>query len=61
MNNKTRPDSGHEFQKGCPDIIPNLRANPFWEKEMFPFINVFLENIEVIKKELNNLRNEKGF
>lgn len=33
-----------EGQKGCPDIIPGLRAKPWWDAEEFPWMKHFEDN-----------------
>lgn len=49
------------MQKGCPDIIPGLRAKPWWDATEFPWMKHFEENYKVIRDELLALRSEKGF
>jgi len=50
-----------ELQKGCPEIIPGLRAYPWWDTKEFEWISKLEENYEVIRDELLSLRNQKGF
>ena len=52
---------GDERQRGCPDLIPNLRAKPFWDTSDFPWIAEFEERHEEIKEELMRLRADSGF
>lgn len=49
------------LQKGCPDIVPGLTATPWWSNDKFPWIKDIEDNYEVIKQELLQLRNQKGF
>jgi hypothetical protein len=58
--NHKRP-AGFDRQKGCPDLIPKLRAKPFWGREDFPWLKVFEDNFEQIKEEVIALRSAKGF
>jgi len=50
-----------QHQKGCPDIIPFLTANNFWDNSHFPFSQQFIDSFDIIQQELVDLRNEKGF
>ena len=60
INNKLCPPQD-PLQKGCPEIIPKLRAKPFWDSEDFPWIKTIEDNFSVIKEELLQLRELKGF
>ena len=57
INNKEIPKDCSKFQIGCPDICPNITIKAFHDYKNFDFIIQFLENIEVIKEELINIRN----
>lgn len=61
--NKRRVISKLPLQRGCPNIIPGLRAHPWWDTSEFPWIKVFEDNFERIKKEVIelNFQNKLGF
>jgi len=59
--NKQKVPSIYPLQKGCPDIIPGLTATPWWDNKSFPWMKEIEANYEVIKQELLNLKNQKGF
>lgn len=57
-----------EGQKGCPGIVPGLRAKQWWyevvmfrNSEDFPWIKVFEDNLEKIKQEVLGLKSKSGF
>jgi aspartate beta-hydroxylase len=56
INKKPTDYTLHPLQKGCPDIIPNLRAFPFWNREEFPWLSKIEENFETIKREVIGLK-----
>ena len=37
------------LQKGCPDIIPGLRAQPWWDSKDFPWLKHFEEHYKEIR------------
>lgn len=43
-------------QKGCPQLIPGLRAKPIWKVDDFPWINEFQKQFAVIRHEFLNLK-----
>lgn len=49
------------WQKGCPEILGGLRAQPFWERGMFEWLRPFEEHFEEIRSELLALRSQRGF
>src|SRR3990167_5818665 len=49
------------FQKGCPGIIPKLRAKPWWGVEDFPWIKTFEKKFLEIKEEVLALKDKSGF
>ena len=49
------------WQKGCPEILGGLRAQPFWERGMFEWLRPFEEHFEEIRRELLALRAQRGF
>jgi aspartate beta-hydroxylase len=61
VNNKALPDIYDKMQLGCPDLVPGLTIKPFWEPSGLSFVDELLSNFEIIKDELINLRDEKGF
>lgn len=48
-------------QRGCPEIIPGLRASPWWDRAEFPWIGELEALYPVIREELLALRNLGGF
>jgi aspartate beta-hydroxylase len=59
--NKRRCKDVPEWQRGCPDIVPGLRANPWWPETEFPWFKAFEDNFKAIQAEVLALRAEKGF
>jgi aspartate beta-hydroxylase len=60
LNSKRIPPV-HERQRGCPEIIPGLRANPWWDLSEFNWIEQVEAAYEDIRNELLALRNQGGF
>jgi hypothetical protein len=61
LNNKQIPELYHPRQLGCPDLVLGLTIRSFWEPSEFDWINELVKNVEVIRTELINLREEMGF
>ena len=61
INNKPFPDVYDKMQLGCPDIVPGLTIKNLWDPSKFPFVDELLKNFDIIKEELINLREQKGF
>lgn len=51
----------HPRQRGSPDIIPGLRAHPWWDVAEFSWVAQMEASHEEIKQELLSLRQSKGF
>jgi aspartate beta-hydroxylase len=51
----------HVRQRGSPDIIPGLRAQPWWDTAEFPWVAEIEAHHEEIREELLNLRQSRGF
>ena len=47
-------------QKGCPEIVPGLRATPFWDTAELPWVEAIEANVDAIRKELMGLRTGKA-
>lgn len=56
---KTRPSLSNDdaTQSGCPNVIPGLRAQPFWDTSNFPWVQMLESKYQDIKKEFIALRN----
>jgi len=50
-----------DWQKGCPGIIPGLKAKPWWDVEEFPWIKTMEDNKGAILEELLSLKEEGRF
>jgi len=50
-----------DWQRGCPEILGGLRAQPFWERGVFEWLRPFEEHFEEIRSELLALRSQRGF
>ena len=61
INNKLLPSIYDKNQVGCPDLVPGLTIRSFWDPFKFDFIIELMKNFEIIKEELINLREGKGF
>lgn len=59
--NKKQMIPPHERQIGCPDVVPGLRAHPWWNNSEFPWIEKVNECYEDIRKELLALYSKGGF
>ena len=60
MNSKPIPPPNSR-QKGCPDILPGLRAQPWWDPCEFPWVAEVEEAYPLIKNELLSLYRKGGF
>eukprot|EP01041_Mallomonas_annulata_P000927 gene928-1797_t len=49
------------YQRGCPNIIPGLRAQPFWNTELLPWTIILEENFESIRAEFMSLKGGNSF
>ena len=45
-----------EERKGCPQVIPNLRSFPFWDRQEFSWIEKFESFLPDIQREFYELR-----
>ena len=54
-------DSSIDWQSGCPNVIRNLRASPFWNTVEFPWIKNLEEASPSISMELMGLRGLHSF
>lgn len=61
LNRRQRPEILSEWQRGCPEIVPALRAMPRWDCQLFPWVQALEEAYPVIKEELLALKSQKGF
>lgn len=61
LNSQQRPEILSEWQRGCSEIIPALRAMPRWDCQLFTWVRALEEAYPVIKEELLALKNQKGF
>ena len=53
MNKVVRaPDNCDDWQRGCPDKIPGIRAQPVWDTKDFDWVERIEENFNVILEEL---------
>lgn len=46
----------YRYRKGCPQVIPQLRASPFWPIDEFPWVKELEGHILEIQEEFFNLR-----
>ena len=63
INSRLRAPPQSRWQAGCPDIMPGLRAQPFWSKEEkgFEWLSELEANSDAIRDELLTLRGSLGF
>ena len=64
MNNKQSNiviDNAIDWQKGCPNRIPNLTSSPIWDKEQFSWVKILESSYCDIKSEFLSLRNSNVF
>ena len=58
MNNR-RPKCKNSWQRGCPQIIPGLRASQFWDPNQFEWIEDLRRTFPKIREEVLSLRSSK--
>ena len=56
LNNKPSVVPISKWQKGCPEIIPKLRARATWETSLFDFTKKLEDSFLDIKTELLSLK-----
>ena len=58
LNGQRRPpgESVDSFQRGCPQLLPQLRARPFWTEAELPWLKQVRAAFPAIKRELLALR-----
>jgi hypothetical protein len=61
INKRPYPENIHKLQLGCPDIVPGLTIQAWWDPSKFIWVQELMKNFEVIKKELIELRSNTGF
>jgi len=61
INKKPYPENIHKLQLGCPDIVPGLTIQAWWDPARFQWVQELMKNFDVIKKELIELRSNTGF
>lgn len=61
INKKPYPENIHKLQLGCPDIVPGLTIQAWWDPTKFLWVQELISNFEIIKNELIELRNNTGF
>ena len=52
------PEGCSSLQRGCPDLVPRLRAKPFWDASEFPWVRDLEARAACIRGELLQLRDE---
>lgn len=60
MNHRI-PRPENEWQRGCPEIIPGLRASAWWDPSELSFTQQLQDNFDVIRAELVSLRGQSVF
>jgi hypothetical protein len=63
INSRARAKPLNDWQLGCPEVVPGLRASPFWELSDpgLAWVKEIQDNFSVIKDELMELRHKGGF
>ena len=63
INKRARAKPSSEWQSGCPDIFPGLRALPFWEVSMpeMQWVREVEASFADVREELLQLRGQNGF
>jgi aspartate beta-hydroxylase len=61
LNKRKYPADVNSWQRGCPQIIPQLRAIPLWDASLLTWLEDFRKSYPTIKKELLSLRDANGF
>ncbi|KDO17650.1 hypothetical protein SPRG_16961 [Saprolegnia parasitica CBS 223.65] len=59
LNHQRHPSNMSSWQRGCPNVLPGLRAQPVWRNhDMFPWIKTLEAAFPLIRKELLDLKND---
>ena len=61
MNGQRLPEKYHPRQLGCPDLVPGLSLKGFWEREEIPWVAKLESYAHIIREELQQLKDQKGF
>lgn len=61
INKRSYPDYINKLQLGCPDIVPGLTMKAWWDPTTFNWVQELINNLDVIKQELNELKESTGF
>lgn len=61
LNGQRRAADCSDWQAGCPEVAPLLRAAPVWDRRAFPWVRALEDNFAVIKAELLALRGKAAF
>jgi aspartate beta-hydroxylase len=51
----------HPLQSGCPNIIPGLRAQPFWDSVEFPWVERLEAACGTIVEEFHAMKDKGHF
>ena len=61
INNKPYPSNINKLQLGCPDLVPGITMKAWWDPNNFLWVQELMKNIDIIKDELSQLKENKGF
>jgi len=61
LNGRLRAPPTSAWQSGCPELLPNLTAQPVWDRALFPWLANIEASSELIARELLALRGQQGF
>ena len=61
MDGRRRSPPQSQWQRGCPEIIPRVRALPFWSALELPWLAQLAARADVVKEELFKLRGQGVF
>ncbi|RLN84048.1 hypothetical protein BBJ28_00008222 [Nothophytophthora sp. Chile5] len=56
LNRRHRAEGCSDWQMGCPEVIPRLKATAVWDCSAFPWVQTLEKNFLVIKEELLALK-----
>jgi hypothetical protein len=51
----------HPLQVGCPNILPGLRTQPFWETSEFPWVKALEAASQTIREEFQEMKDKGRF
>lgn len=61
LNNEKVVEGIHPLQYGCPNLIPGLQSQSFWDTTTLPWIKVLEDSFSIIKSEFFSMKSQNSF